>query len=359
MTKLLYITNGINGPGGLERVLSIKASLLTEKYGYDVYILSLNNAHKNPFYRFSPKIKMFSVDVFGNPLNYLLKYKKGTQKIVDMVKPNIISVCDDGLKGFFLPKVIKTEAKWIYERHASILLNTSNSLKGKLVKRLMQKRTSDFDKFVVLTPTNIKEWKSNNVIAIPNPVSFETEEQSTLNNNKIIVVGSHSYNKGYDTLLKIWSNIEKKYPDWQLNIYGKIDKDKTFVNLAGQLQLKNVLFHSPVKTIKEKYLESSIMLLTSRSEGFGMVLIEAMSCGVPCISFDCPSGPRDIITDKEDGFLIKDQNPKAFENALSLLIENDKLRKQMGTKAKENSKRFDMNIIMQKWLSLFLVLKNN
>src|SRR5690606_1300180 len=99
MTKLLYITNGINGSGGLERVLSVKATRLADEYNYDVHILSLNDGNINPFYNFSPKIKFTSIIVLGNPIGYYRKYQKGVQKVVNDIQPNIISVCDDGLKG--------------------------------------------------------------------------------------------------------------------------------------------------------------------------------------------------------------------------------------------------------------------
>ncbi|HIE46079.1 MAG TPA: hypothetical protein EYP87_07955 [Flavobacteriaceae bacterium] len=103
MKKLLYITNGINGSGGLERVLSIKASLLATNFNYQVHILVLNNAHKEPFYEFSDKIKFHSINVNGNPIFYFLQYKKGIKNILKKIQPNIISVCDDGLKGMLFP----------------------------------------------------------------------------------------------------------------------------------------------------------------------------------------------------------------------------------------------------------------
>ena len=101
--KLLYITNGINGSGGLERVLSIKASYLVDHYNYEVTILSLNDNQLNPFYTFSDKIQMVSIPVIGNPLQYIKAYKKGIKQIVNQIKPDVISVCDDGLKGYFIP----------------------------------------------------------------------------------------------------------------------------------------------------------------------------------------------------------------------------------------------------------------
>lgn len=351
--KLLYITNGTNGSGGLERVLSVKASYLAEYYDYDVHILVLNDTHINPFYEFSPKLKYHSIPVGGNPIQYWQSYKSGIQKVVNQIEPDIISVCDDGLKGFFVPSLIKTNGKIIYERHASILLNTDDSLKGKLMKMLMQKQVSKFARFVALTKGNITEWNQSNVIAIPNPLSFETEQTNLLDQKRVIAVGSHSYNKGYDTLLRIWQEIENEFPDWQLNIFGKVDKDKRFIRLAQELQLKNVHFHQPVADIKAEYLQSSVMVLPSRSEGFGMVLVEAMACGVPCVAFDCPSGPTDIIKNNEDGFLVENQNQNDFIKLLTNLMKNESLRLKMGKAARENVKRFLPETILGEWDKLF------
>lgn len=351
--KLLYITNGINGSGGLERVLSIKASYFAEKLGYEVTILSLNDAHLNPFYDFSDKIKMVSIPVGGNPIQYILAYKKGIQQVIDQINPDIISVCDDGLKGFFLPKLINTNAKWIYERHASIELNKQKGFLGKFQATIMKNLSKSFDAFVVLTPTNMKEWKGNNIIAIPNPLSFKSNKINPLDQKNIIAVGSHSFNKGYDTLLKVWKNIETNYPDWTLNIYGKIDCDQIYINQSKGLKLKNVVFHPPVANIKDKFEESSIMVLPSRSEGFGMVLIEAMECGVPCISFDCPSGPRDIITNGQDGFLIENQNHEVLEKTIIKLIDDVVLRKQLGKKAKQNVFGYNIENIANQWNHIF------
>lgn len=351
--KILYITNGINGSGGLERVLSIKTSFLAEYYGYEVSILVLNDAHQEPFYEFSQLLRFYSIQVGGNFLTYCRKYKNGIQKIINDLQPDIISVCDDGLKGFFVPSLIRTKAKVIYERHASVMLNTDSSLKGKIIRFLMQRQISKFDKFVVLTDSNIKEWKGDNVISIPNPMSFESERASSLEYKKVIVVGSHSYNKGYDLLLKSWEQIESHYSEWQLHIYGKFDKCMTFIYMKDNMRLKRVFFHQPVQDIQEKYLKSSIMVLSSRSEGFGMVLIEAMSCGLPCVSFDCPSGPRDIIRDKEDGFLVKAEDVQELSDKIALLIDNEGLRKKMGKIAFKNVKRFSISNILQQWEHLF------
>lgn len=350
--KLLYITNGITGSGGLERVLSIKASMLAEEYHYDVSIMTLNEPLAPPFYEFSPKVKILPIQFTkSTALNYIVNYRKEIQKLVNQCKPDIICVCDDGLKGFLLPKLIKTRAKWIYERHASIYFNVNESYRSRLQTKLMQRLSNNFDRFVVLTPSNINEWH-NNVIAISNPLSFDSQINDHISKS-IIVVGSHSYNKGYDILLEIWKQIEDSYPEWELNIYGKIDDDQVFIKQSKLLNLKRVNFHQPVKDIQEKYKQSSIMLMTSRTEGFGMVLIEAMACGLPCISFDCPSGPRDIIQDGQDGFLIENGDKKSFQQKLEALMSNAELRKTMGARASKNVMRFSANNIVAQWDKLF------
>lgn len=356
--KLLYITNGINGSGGLERVLSVKASVLADKPNYEVHILCLNNTHLQPFYAFNPKINLFSIDVElgGNPIRFFRNYKKKVQAAVNRIQPDIISVCDDGLKGFFVPRMLKTKAKIIYERHASITINTDDSLKGRFMRKLMRSQVTRFDKFVVLTSGNIKEWNKHNVIAIPNPLSFRTNKKSSLNQKRIISVGSLAPNKGTDLLVEIWSKVEQDFPDWKLVVFGRKDKEERYAEMARDLGLKHIYFYDPVKNIQQEYLDSSIFVLPSRNEGFGMVIIEAMECGVPPVSFDCPSGPADIIKHGEDGFLIAPQDTEAFANQLKELMKDDELRVKMGTVAKQNVKRYTPEKIVEQWDHLFAEL---
>lgn len=356
--KLLYITNGINGSGGLERVLSVKSSVLADNYGYRVTIATLNEEEHRPFYQFSPKVKFKTFYAKGNPLNYILQYRKSIKQLVKEVQPDVISVCDDGLKGFYVPSFLKTKAKIIYERHASVNLNAGAGIKGNLIRILMHRQISKFDRFVVLTKGNLKEWNQPNVTVIPNPIGFQSEQSAELENKKIIAVGSHSYNKGYDLLIRVWKIIQNQKPDWELNIYGKIDTDRTFVKIAEKEGLKNIFFKPPIKDIRSAYLDASILVMSSRSEGFGMVLTEAMECGLPCVAFDCPSGPADIISEGEDGFLIEPENTNQMVDRLLQLIEDKTLRKQMGKTAKQNVKRFSADQILKKWDNLFNELLN-
>jgi glycosyltransferase involved in cell wall biosynthesis len=359
--KLLYITNGINGAGGLERVLSIKASYLAEHFGYEVTILSLNNNHLHPFYAFSSKISMLSIATEGNPLQYARSYRKGIKNIVTQVQPDVISVCDDGFKGFFIPKIIGSEIPIVYERHVSkeIEMNDSFSFFKKQVIQMkwkvMEHLASRFSKFVVLTNGNTLEWQSlTNRMVIPNPLSFYPKESSRLLNKKVIAVGKQGFQKGYDRLLAAWQLVNHKHPDWQLEIYGTIAPEYKLEELSKSLGIsESVFFYPPEKDIQSKYLDASLYVMSSRFEGFGMVLIEAMACGVPCISFDCNYGPSDIIAHNEDGLVVPNGDILALADGIATLLSQEQLRLNMGAKAKSNVKRFLPEIIVEQWDMLF------
>lgn len=353
---LLYITNGINGSGGLERVLAVKASLLAEEYDYEVHVLVLNNQHQHPFYDFSSEIKFHSIEVGGNPLAYIRKYRCGIRNIVEKVRPDIISVCDDGLKGFFIPKIIKNDAIIIYERHVSKLIEAREGegrVKGtwrKIKWFLMERLGKRFSSFVVLTEGNKNEWQRlDNIIVIPNPLPFESSEASTLENKIVICVGKISFQKGQDLLQKAWAGVHQKYPEWELHWYGKEDLD--FLDTRNLEH--NIHYFRPEKDIQKKYLDASIYVMSSRFEGFGMVLIEAMEFGLPCVSFNCDYGPSDIIEDGVDGFLVEKENTEQLAEKLRLLIQDKELRKTMGAKAKDHVKRFNAQRIVEQWDTLF------
>lgn len=363
--KIVYITNGINGSGGLERVLSVKASHLAEALGYDVHIVRLNEGNETPFYAFSPRIKFHSIWAMGSQARYLQSYIKGIQRVIKQINPSIISVCDDGLKAFFIPILLGKQRPILYERHASINLNFSkkktgftSKFKNQISYWLMRKLAVNFDAFVVLTQGNLKEWQPGNLHVIGNPLSFYPKESALLNEKKVIAVGSHNYNKGFDLLLEAWVILSQKFPEWELTIYGKTDKLNTYYNYAKKLHIcETVSFFNPVTNIQDKYLKSSILVLPSRSEGFGMVLIEAMACGVPCVSFACPHGPADIISNNIDGLLVKNGDIVALAAALAKLMADDSLRIEMGARAKANVKQYLPKQVMNAWVNLFTKIK--
>lgn len=361
--RLVYIVNRIDGPGGLERVLSIKASMLADHYGYDVHIVTLNQEENTLFYNFSPKLTYHNITVSGNPITYMYRYSSELKRVIKKLNPDIITVCDDGLKGFLVPLILGRPCPMIYERHVSKNIEIKQdkpSVFNKMITaakfKIMNFGGKFYTHFIVLTQGNLNEWNLKNIKVIPNPLSFYPEDKnvSTLLNKKVLAVGKHSFQKGYDRLLQSWKQVVEKFPDWTLDIYGTISEKEGLAKLANTLEINSsVNFYPPEKNIGEKYKETSIYVMSSRYEGFGMVLTEAMAYGVPCVSFDCHYGPSDIISDKENGLLVENHDIEGLANGINLLIENKETRMSMGKKARNDVQRYLPEKIVSDWNDLF------
>jgi glycosyltransferase involved in cell wall biosynthesis len=365
--KILYIVPNINNEGGVARVLSIKANYLVEKLGYEVHILTQNEGFFPLFYPFNANITFHDMVLKGNFFQFFKSYIQGLKSNIKAIKPDIIVVCDNGLKAYTIPFVLKKNVPLVLEMHSSKFIEESEINKNVFSKllfnsiSLLKKNGIErYDRFIVETKESILEWKVKDTIAIPNPLWFTTQVLSDLNNKKVIAVGRHTYEKGFDRMLQIWKKVLVKHPDWILDIYGKSSENNHLKLLTKNLNIsENVVFYEPVHNINDKYLEASFYLMTSRFEGFGMVLIEAMASGLPCIAYDCPCGPRAIIAHNEDGFLIENSNESDYVNAIDTLIENVVLRREMAQKAKLSSKKYHIDEIMLAWDQLFIEIKKD
>ena len=356
--KILYIVPKINNEGGVARVLSVKANYLIKKLGYEVHILTQNKGNFPLFYSFSKKIFFHDMILKGSYFQFINEYRKALKNKIKAISPDVILICDNGMKAYMIPFILKTKIPIIFESHGSIYIEEKQKHKFQFSTKLKllfkDYSANKFTKFIALSNESLKEWNITNGVIIPNPLWFNTNQFSNLKSKRVIVVSRHSYEKGLDRMLKVWQKVIQKNPEWMLDIYVKPNDNREIQTLVNSLNIRgNVMFHEPVKNINDKYIESSILVMTSRTEGFGMVLIEAMACGLPVLAYDCPVGPRSIITNNENGFLIEDGNVNLFVEKLNLLIENENLRIEMGNKAKENSNRYNLDTIMLQWKNLF------
>ena len=187
---------------------------------------------------------------------------------------------------------------------------------------------------------------------------FETSENPDLTAKTVLCVGRISTDKGIDRLLNIWAKVSSEFPDWKLRLIGDV-VDKELLKQINDLRIdESVEIKKATRNILDEYLDSSVYVMTSRFEGLPMVLLEAISVGLPIVSYTFKCGPRDVINDGVDGFLVEEDDKKTFVEKLKLLMSDEKLRTEMSKQAKINSKRFSEEVVMNKWNNLFNELKN-
>ena len=211
------------------------------------------------------------------------------------------------------------------------------------------------DKFIVLTDEDRRNWNElDNVAVIPNPLPFMPEITNPLTKKRVIAVGRYVYQKGFDMLLKAWTIVEKVCPDWTLTIFGDGNRLE-YETMVEELKLdkSRCKILGPTGQIQAEYMKSSLLVMSSRFEGFGMVLVEAMACGLPVVSFDCPCGPKDIIHDGVDGLLVESGNVEKLGEAMIWMIQHPEKRESMAIEAINNVKRFQMDNIAKQWKQLF------
>lgn len=199
--------------------------------------------------------------------------------------------------------------------------------------------------------------KFKNAVIVPNPAWSGPVAKASLNSNKVIAVGRLIESKGYERMIRIWKSIYEMYPDWILDIYGDGNQKEHLIDVVSKYKLNGVVsFKESDADIGQAFPQHAFMLHASYYESFPLVIMEAMSFGLPVIAFDCPVGPRNIIKNNNDGFLINDFDDEAFVAKIKLLINDVSLRQDMGAKAYENIKRFDLDAIVDKWNMLFYSL---
>ena len=233
--------------------------------------------------------------------------------------------------------------------------NIFKSLLSLYWKHTLIRHLKQLDSFVALTKKDQEAWTElNNVTVIPNPVSFPSVKLSQQTEKRVIAVGRYCHEKGYDHLLQAWAEVQTLCPDWRLDVFG--DGDRTsFEKMLDDYQIdrNRCSLNGRVSDVQSEFACSSLAVCSSRFEGFGLAIVEAMACGLPVVSFDCPWGPRSIITDGEDGVLVGNGNVKLFAEAMARLMNDAEVRKNMGKRAAVNVQRFSMEAVARQWKNLF------
>ena len=373
--KIVYITPALYMAGGVERVLTLKANYFADHFGYDITIILTEGKDKPLFYPLSNKIKVINLNIGFEQLwtcsfvkkvfVYLKKqrqFKKSLTKELMCIRPDItISLLRREINFI---NDIKDGSRKIGELHVNranyrnFEANDSNLIKSLFAKfwmRSLVAKLKKLDRFVVLTEEDKDAWPElKNICVIPDPLSFIPTKHSELKEKRVIAVGRYVYQKGFDLLLQAWSKIEKLYPDWHLTIFGDGNRTPYEKQMkALEIDDKRCHLNGPTSDIHQEYINSSIFVFSSRFEGFGMVLVEAMACGLPVVSFDCPCGPKDIVKDGEDGILVENGNIDLLASSLSRLMNDETLRLSISKAGQKNAQRFNIGHIAEQWRLLF------
>ena len=373
--KIVYLTPALYMAGGVERVLTLKANYFAEHFGYDITIILTEGKGKPLFYPLSDKIKIVNLDIdfeelwtcsFAKKIFVYLKkqrlFKKALTKELMRLRPDItISLLRREIN--FLND-IKDGSRKIGELHVNranyrnFEANDSNCVKSLFAKFWMRSLVSNLkklDRFVVLTEEDKSAWPElQNICVIPDPLSFSPTQHSLLTEKRVIAVGRYVYQKGFDLLLQAWTIIEKQFSDWELVVFGDGNREPYEQQMKELgIDRNRCRLNGPTADIQKEYVNSSIFAFSSRFEGFGMVLVEAMACGLPVVSFACPCGPKDIVRDGEDGFLVENGNVDDLAQQLMKLMADDNLRTVFAHRAHQDVQRFNMEHIALRWKSLF------
>jgi len=369
--KIIYLLAGTYNSGGMERVLTLKANWLAA-HGYEVLIVTTDQRGREPFFPLHPSIRTIELGInydetngksfLSKAISYLRKQRKHRQRLEEVLKKERadITVCMFNNDVNFVYK-LKDGSSKVLEIHFSKNKKLQYNRRG-LWRLADQWRTWQeerivrrYDKFVVLTHEDKNLWGNiPNIQVIPNPLPFETNEQADLKEKRVIAVGRLDHQKGFDRLIDIWYSMGDTANGWQLDIIGEGSLRNELQVKINSLRLEHqIRLCGSTSDMQQEYLQSSIVVMTSRYEGFPMVLLEAQAFGIPVVSYACQCGPHDIISDGYNGFLTEEGDNDRFAARLQQLMLDEKLRKQMGQCAKETSKAYAIDNIMPQWEELF------
>lgn len=372
--KLIYCIHSLYNPGGMERVLLNKVVWFREHTDWEIVIVTTDQKNRPTFYPFPDGVRMVDLGVNysdDNGKGFLAKFcgfikrrqihKRLLNKLLREEKPDIVDCFYPG-ECSFVPS-LKDGSKKVMELHQSKLfhhqynrsglMGLADKIRAKMDERLVRK----FDSFVVLTEEDAAMWGDvPNIKVIPNAAKFIAEGYSNCNGKRVIAVGRLDYQKSFDRLIEAWALVQQtdKYSDWSLDIFGQGEWRDMLQQMIDERGLQDrVTLNKPTKDIAKEYASSSMLVMSSHYEGFPMVMIEAMACGLPVVTFDYKCGPRDIIDHEINGLLVKDGDIEGLAQALMRLMNDDELRQKMGETARLVVDRYSEEKVMSKWQELY------
>lgn len=372
--KLIYCTHSTYNPGGMERVLLNKVTYLSRLPGWEVSVVTTDQHQRPPFYPFPEKVRMTDLEINYSEDNekgawkkitgYLRKRKEHKRKLTALLlkeKPDIV-VSLYPSESSFIPD-IKDGSRKVLELHYCKFFRLQYGRKGllgwidKLRTHQDEQIVRRFDKFVVLTNEDRGYWGDlPNIEVIPNAAMHVSDTYSDVMNKRVIAVGRLDYQKGFDRLIQAWELVQYtgKFTDWKLDIFGQGEWQEMLQQMIDKAELQNtVCLNRPTKQIGEEYVKSDMLVMSSNYEGFPMVMIEAMACGLPVVSFDYKCGPKDIIQRGINGLLVPNGDIQALADAMMKVMEDEAYRKMLSLNARKVVDTYSEQAVMAQWIRLF------
>lgn len=379
--KIVYCTDSICYPGGIQNITITKANGLAQM-GHQVWIIVTDNKYP-PLHPVDPKVQVINLDinyfeddwksrfyVIKSILIKRKKHKKAISKLLNEIKPNVVISTGTSEKNFLAKIQIESKPVFIREIHSlkNYRLAHARTFIDKIIAILgdwydYSWNIRNYDQIVVLTNEDKDlNWSNHSKISvIGNPIATKTPTTlAQLTNKKFITAGRLVYLKNYQSLINAWKIVSQKHPDWLLEIWGDGLLKENLLNQINSFKLNDKVFlKGYTNDIISKMLDSSGYVLSSLHEGMPLVLIEAMSCGLPIVSYACQCGPKDLIENGKNGFLCEVSDEKKLAEHICTIIEDNTLRIKMGQASKKKAEEFQLDRILTKWINLFQTLINN
>lgn len=361
MKKILILVDQLNAHGGIEKLAALKANYWADVFQYEVTIISTEQLQKPLIYKLSDKVKFIDLSInYNREKSYfsaanVLKFLKNIfliQRYILSNQPDFVLVASHIPITYFLPFLIK-KSKTIKEFHFTKFYRRAINFKSKVLNFIEGR----YDYLVVLSQEEVGFYPSENTVVIANPIESKgvPAVQNSEKSNTAIFVGRLAPVKQLEELVIIWSKFIQLKPDWKLHIFGA--KEGAYYEqirqLVDQYQLNDsFIFKGQSNDIGTELMQSKVLLLTSEQECFPMVILEAHSKGVPVISYDSPTGPRNIIHNNLDGLLVELNNNDSFVKTLVRLDEDAELQNNLSANAFNNAKHYSIDKIMTDWNDL-------
>jgi glycosyltransferase involved in cell wall biosynthesis len=361
--KIVLLVDQLNSHGGIEKLVATKANYWATVFNYEVTIISTEQYQEPLIYELSDKVKFIDLAInyhreksYFSPTN-VLKFVSNVfqiQRYIVKEKPHFIIVASHIPITYFLPFLYQ-KSKIGKEFHFTKFDRVKqNDFKSKILNYIESK----YDFLLVLSEEERKFYASKNTVVIPNPIEITSQKPQVniLNNENIALsIGRFAPVKQLEKMIAIWSTFIKNNSTWKLHIFGTTGNEyfKKIEQLVFDNNLQNsVIFKGQSNAIQDEIAKAKVVLMTSEQECFPMVILEANSVGIPVISFDSPTGPRNIIHNNLDGILVEYNNCDSFVNEL-IDYDKDKNKQQfLSNNAKENAKKYKIDVIMNKWNEL-------